>query len=240
MSRPIIRNLAVVASTLIFFAVAFIATAPTASAQIGLDFLNLPAGAEIGKILSQFYVFGVSMTVILALIMFTIGGVQYMIAGDHDPGPAKQRMKDALFGLILALTSYLILYTINPDLVREVKLKVNIIDLKQPTIEGAKEGEPCGGIPNPEHPGAEKCGSGSCIFNKGQCKEVTGSETGICMASCTAVPKLGHGQGPCNISAQCETGLICSWTGDPPDSKKTCKGVTASTPPGVCLKPNCK
>src|SRR3989338_11584572 len=126
MSKPHIRNLAVIAFALVFFA----ATITTAHAQIGLDFLNLPAGAKIGPILSRFYVFGVSMTAIAALIMFTIGGVQYMISGDRDPGPAKERMRNALFCLILALTSYLILFTINPDLVREVKLNVNIIDLK--------------------------------------------------------------------------------------------------------------
>jgi len=127
MSKPHIRNLAVIAFALVFFA----ATIPTVHAQIGLDFLNLPAGAKIGPILSRFYVFGVSMTAIAALIMFTIGGVRYMITGgDRDPGPAKEQMKNALFGLILALTSYLILYTINPDLVQEIQLK-DIIDLKE-------------------------------------------------------------------------------------------------------------
>lgn len=158
--------------------------APIAHAQIGLDFLNLPAGAEIGTILSQFYVFGVSMVVILALIMFTIGGVQYMIAGDRDPGPAKQRMKDALFGLILALISYLILYTINPDLVREVKLNVNIIDLRQtqPADLQAQEGEPCiGGSSKIE----EQCvaGAGSCT-DRNTCEPPASGAGGNCLKSC--------------------------------------------------------
>ena len=243
MSRPSLHNFTIVAFTFIF-AAAFAAAIPTAHAQIGLDFLNLPPGAEIGTILSRLYVFGVSMVVIAALIMFTIGGVQYMITGgDRDPGPAKQRMKDALFGLILALTSYLILFTINPDLVREVKLKTVIIDLINPAdlSQAAQEGEPCGGTPkDPKHPESVTCATGSCIFNKAECKPASGNETGVCMASCKATPKLTHGQGPCNVSSQCETELICFWTGDPPDPKKTCKTVTSSTPPGVCLKANCK
>lgn len=157
--------------------------AASAHAQIGLDFLNLPPDKidKIGPILSRFYVFGVSMTVIAALIMFTIGGVQYMIAGDRDPGPARERMKNALFGLILALTSYLILYTINPDLVKEVDLAPVTIELKKPVIEGAKEGEPCvGGSPNL----AEQCDStaGSCIDPQ-TCAPATSGQ-GKCLKSC--------------------------------------------------------
>ena len=40
-----------------------------------------------------------------------------MFAGDRDPSDAKSKMKNAIYGLLLALGSYLILYTINPDLV---------------------------------------------------------------------------------------------------------------------------
>jgi len=49
--------------------------------------------------------------------MFTYGGVLYLIAGDKDPSSAKSYMKNALYGLLLALGSYLILNTINPQLV---------------------------------------------------------------------------------------------------------------------------
>jgi len=92
-------------------------------AQIGLDFLNLPPGAEIGDVLSRLYVFGVGLVAIVAMIMLVIGGVQYMVAGDKDPGPAKERIRNAIWGLILALCSYLILYTINPDLTKKVDLQ---------------------------------------------------------------------------------------------------------------------
>lgn len=105
----------------------------TAHAQIGLDFLNLPANFEIGDLLARLYIFGVGVVAVLAVIMLVIGGVQYMVAGDKDPGPAKERIKNAIWGLILALTSYLILYTINPDLVKKVVLKPIEINLVPPT-----------------------------------------------------------------------------------------------------------
>ena len=108
---------------------------PTAHAQIGLDFLNLPPGAEIGDVLSRLYVFGVGLVAIVAMIMLVIGGVQYMVAGDKDPGPAKERIRNAIWGLILALCSYLILYTINPDLTKKVILtpiEINVVAPPKP------------------------------------------------------------------------------------------------------------
>lgn len=108
--------------TIVLFAVisAFVSV-PAARAQIGLDFLNLSPGAEIGEVLARLYVFGVGFVALTALVMMVIGGVQYMVtAGDRDPGPAKERIKNAIWGLILALASWLILYTINPDLTKKV------------------------------------------------------------------------------------------------------------------------
>ncbi|MBI4133847.1 MAG: hypothetical protein HY475_00320 [Candidatus Terrybacteria bacterium] len=57
---------------------------------------------------------------VLALLMIVVGGVQYMVAAGNTSGQgaAKKRISDALLGLVLALASVLILYTINPDLTR--------------------------------------------------------------------------------------------------------------------------
>ncbi len=87
----------------------------------GLEFLE-PFGitfknSDIGDILSSLYVFGISLVGISAFAMFVYGGLLYMTAGDSTGrvSRAKSAMGNALFGLILALTSYLILYTINPE-----------------------------------------------------------------------------------------------------------------------------
>ena len=45
-----------------------------------------------------------------------------MVAGDKDPTEAKNRMKTAAIGLGIALISWLILFTINPDLVKKLDL----------------------------------------------------------------------------------------------------------------------
>ncbi len=100
-----------------------------AQAQItGLEFLNIAPDAKIGDIIAAIYIYGVGFVALAALIVFTAGGVRYIFAGDRDPSEAKSWMKNAFWGLVLALTSWLILYTINPELVK------NIGDLKLPKI----------------------------------------------------------------------------------------------------------
>ena len=51
--------------------------------------------------------------------MIVIGGVQIIFSGGSSGKIAegKKRITEAIWGLILALAAYLILYTINPDLI---------------------------------------------------------------------------------------------------------------------------
>ena len=55
----------------------------------------------------------------LAVMMIVIGGVEYIISGASEAmrGEAKKRIENAIWGLVMALVSYLVLYTINPSLV---------------------------------------------------------------------------------------------------------------------------
>lgn len=75
---------------------------------------------------------------VLALLMIVVGGVQYMVAAGNTSGQgaAKKRISDALLGLVLALASVLILYTINPDLTR-----IGAPTLDDADIEGGIRGE---------------------------------------------------------------------------------------------------
>lgn len=91
-----------------------------ATAYPGLEFLGDATG--LGDLLSRLFTFGMRFVGIAAFIMFIIGGVQYMVAGDKDPTEAKNRMKNAAIGLGIALISWLILFTINPDLVKKLNL----------------------------------------------------------------------------------------------------------------------
>ncbi len=73
--------------------------------------------AKLGDFLAQAFQFGLAIAAALAVIMIVWGGVEIMLSESvtkKDDG--KNRIKDAIWGLILALVSWLILYTINPDI----------------------------------------------------------------------------------------------------------------------------
>lgn len=96
----------------------------------GLEFLSIPADADIGDILVSIYVFVMFFVGLSALIIIVFAGVWYISAGDNQNrvGQAKTWMKNAVFGLVLALLSWLILYTINQDLV--LALSINLPKLE--------------------------------------------------------------------------------------------------------------
>ncbi len=74
---------------------------------------------DLANYLGLVYNFLISTVGILAAVMMMIGGFQYLTSGG-DPGRAKagkERISNALLGMVLALASYLILNTINPGLV---------------------------------------------------------------------------------------------------------------------------
>lgn len=68
------------------------------------------SGSGFGGMLSQLFVWGVTMTIILAVIMLVVGGVQYMGSESlfgKDEG--KKRITAALGGLLIAFLSIFIL-----------------------------------------------------------------------------------------------------------------------------------
>ena len=79
---------------------------------------------------------------ILAVIMITVGGFEYMLsASELGKTNGMDRIKNALIGLGLALASYLILYTINPDL-------TGLSNIKSVTVNTPNSGQiltPSGG-----------------------------------------------------------------------------------------------
>lgn len=86
------------------------------------------------------YNFGIWTVGIAAMFMIVIGGFMYMTSAGNTSsvGTAKGIIKDALLGLAAALCAYLILYVINPDL---VKLNLNLVKV---TIVGKTPTTPSG------------------------------------------------------------------------------------------------
>lgn len=73
------------------------------------------------------YPFALSVGAILAVIMLVIAGLQMMTASEGQRSSAKERIQNAILGLLLLVGVYLILHTINPDL---LNLKINTSGLK--------------------------------------------------------------------------------------------------------------
>ena len=72
-------------------------------------------GPGLGVYLQGMYKIGLGIAGILAVVMITIGGVMYMTTeAVGDKSDAKNKINNAIFGLILALSSFLLLKTINP------------------------------------------------------------------------------------------------------------------------------
>jgi hypothetical protein len=83
-----------------------------------------------GDYLNNIYTFGIRAAGVLAVLMIAIGGVEYMLSS--VPGAktdARGRITAALGGLAIALVSFLVLQTINPNL---VNFSLSISTVKSP------------------------------------------------------------------------------------------------------------
>lgn len=87
------------------------------------------SGPDLTSYLSWLFKFMLVAAAFLAVIQIVIGGISMIIGGASETAhsDAKKRISDALWGLGLALASWLILYTINPDL---ASMKLTIPEIK--------------------------------------------------------------------------------------------------------------
>ncbi|MFH1990525.1 MAG: hypothetical protein ABIJ19_01585 [Patescibacteria group bacterium] len=86
----------------------------------------LPTGQELPSYIRYLFIFGLGSITILALAQMMLGGIQYILSAGNvsKKEDAKDTIQQALLGLGLLLASFLLLRTINPDLV----------NLKNPTL----------------------------------------------------------------------------------------------------------
>ena len=71
--------------------------------------------------------FAISVAAVLAVIMLIIAGLEMMTASETMRSDAKQKIQNAIIGLLVAVGTYLILNTINPDL---LNLKIDTSGLR--------------------------------------------------------------------------------------------------------------
>ena len=93
---------------------------------------------------SKIYILAISSVGIAALLMLTVGGFYYLVSAGNQSlaTTAKKIIFDALFGLIVALLGWVILNTINPELLNgkinmgEMKLPPPTSNAKAPVVSG--------------------------------------------------------------------------------------------------------
>lgn len=116
---------------IILFLTAILFLVPTVCAAANFSYTPMEEIPGFGRptdfvsYIMAIYKFGLWTIGIAALLMITIGGFMYLTSAGNtsQTGKAKGIIYDAIAGIILALSSWLLLYVINPDLVRIQPLK---------------------------------------------------------------------------------------------------------------------
>ncbi len=150
---------------LIFSVTSVYAAATTTTSTIPLD---------LARQVSNLYNWAIGAGAIVALGIIIYGGVLYSASAGNASriGEAKTWIQSAIFGLILLFSSYLILFTINPNLVKleDIFLKKNV-PINPSGIELTGRGGSCEGniqpVKNTPNYGGARCirgGSGGEVF----------------------------------------------------------------------------
>lgn len=155
-------------------------------------------------IIANLFQFALLIGGLLAFVMIVYGGIEYAASGDSGSGQkeAKDRIQQALLGLLLLAGSFILLNTINPEL---TKLEFpTLTKIKQSSVSLLNLNKPDGVCPQ----GMTLQG---CIDSKG---EVGGyCHQGTCHSNnegpfLGGVPAAKTAGGRC-IDNQCNAGLFC-------------------------------
>ena len=113
------------------------------SVEGGNKFIFVPF---LGEYLGAIYRYAVVIASILSIVMIILGGVGIVVSGGDSQRitQSKKRIYQSITGLVLAVGSYLILYTVNPNLVEFKSLKVLYVK-EEPFLEGEGYGDPLDG-----------------------------------------------------------------------------------------------
>lgn len=106
--------------------------------SVGLDISLCPArpdGTFLACYISSLYTFFVQAAIILAVFMIMMGGFQWMMAvGDSGKiSNAKSTITEAIWGLVLALISYVLFAQINSNLVNLQNLDIQPVNITPKT-----------------------------------------------------------------------------------------------------------
>ncbi|HHX58499.1 MAG TPA: hypothetical protein GX706_01910 [Candidatus Moranbacteria bacterium] len=123
--------------------------------------------------LQMIYNFGIALAVILAIFMIAFGAFMYVVGSAGNVAKvadAKSIIMDAILGLIMALTAWLILFVINPDF---IKSSIAIDPIPGPSL--------------PSDSVCEKPAQNGSEGNNGQCKSLDGKKLACWEGKCEYV-----------------------------------------------------
>jgi succinate dehydrogenase/fumarate reductase cytochrome b subunit len=94
---------------------------------------------NLGAFVNAAFKMTISIGAVVAVAQFVYGGIVYMMteSGAVQMGESKDRMQNALLGLIMLLSTYVIFNQINPDL---LNLNVNLEQLPETQRGGGTTG----------------------------------------------------------------------------------------------------
>lgn len=104
-----------------------------------IPFTDNIGGSDLPKYVSAIYKAALVIVTLSAVLMVSVGGFMYLTSAGNTAsmGTAKGIIYDSLIGLVIALSAWLILYIINPDLV-QISLKglptVTVTNAPAPSI----------------------------------------------------------------------------------------------------------
>lgn len=116
-----------------------VANAATATYENKEKIPGQSATSNFVEYLGNLYKFGIAIVGILAIFMISFGAFVYIVtsAGNASKmADAKDMIFSAIIGLILAMTAYLLLYLINPDLVKGTVMKFTKEGVTTKTVKG--------------------------------------------------------------------------------------------------------
>jgi cell wall-associated NlpC family hydrolase len=121
----------------------FLAPLPCADTSIGgctdkgLTTFDTATTSNLGTYLNVMIRIFIGLCAVLSVVMIVMGGIEYMtseLVSSKEAG--KERIRGAIFGLLLALGAYALLFTINPDI-----LNTDLSSLANVTVDVPLGGE---------------------------------------------------------------------------------------------------
>ncbi|MCR4334390.1 MAG: pilin [Patescibacteria group bacterium] len=96
-----------------------------------LPFIKDNIVTDLSTYLSAIFKISIGIAIAFAILMIVWGGLEYMLSGIPAMKlDGKKRIWDAILGLLLTLSAWLLLYTINPKLVDFSNLEIDKLTIK--------------------------------------------------------------------------------------------------------------